>query len=255
MTTTIQVTYTRAFILSQRHDDSVVFDHPIKGVQYKLPRIKLVIDENAWSINKKKVEDIKLLQNKVVGLFNKLTVKNYDKISKQFIDLMKDHHDDFTELVPVLYETILKLLCYNKSYIKLFSLYGNDAFMDCVIDCCVQEWKYTIGEDEDIRAYKSLLEEPENIKRRYQKNNLMFICDLYEYDYDKITIEAMIETLVDKTNIDRLCIMFGTIHKKLKVKNKQIYGSTLKQLKEWSKDKTFSAKLRFQCMDVLDIVF
>jgi hypothetical protein len=248
------ITFTRQFILSAKHHDTVVFDHQIKGVVYKLPNIKLVIDENAWSANKHKdTEEIKSIQKKVIGLFNKLTAKNYESISEKFIDIMQEHPDDFTDLVPTLYETILKLLCYNNSYIQLFLLYGNKAFTDLVIACSLLEWEYTIGKKEDTRKYKSLLEEPETIKKRYQSNNLLFLCDLYVFNL--LNIDSILQETMDADNIDKTCIMFYNIHKQLKTKNKQLRSDALAKIKTWSKDTAFSAKIRFQCMDVLDKVY
>lgn len=254
--------YTREFILKYRCEGSVEFLNNPK-VSVRKPRQqhnrrskpKLIISENAWSENRKSDDRYEEIKKKTLGLLNKLTLEKYDKISEKFMDIIKDYtftEEQLEEFIPVIYEIILKQLLYKGVYTRLFKRLNNPEFNKILVNHSKKEFLVSIGEIEDTRKITSLLEDENDIKKRYSLNNISFIIDLYGIRLiGKDEITNCIEKIIETNNVDLLCYFSKNYFKNHK---HDMYEKTIQYLEQVSKDKSNPAKLRFMCMDVLDII-
>lgn len=260
------VIFTKEFVLNLQHTDVIELKFDISTVKYEKPkynkksnyierhkrrlaRIELKVDENAWSANKNKnIDDLKQIEKNIIGILNKLSPKKYDIISKQFIEAMDI--DVIDTLIPKIYEIVLKMLCYNECYCNLIKLYNNEEFNEVLLEICEKENAISLGEIPDEREYTSLLEDKETIQKRYKKNNIMFVCDLYKKGI--LQTDDIFHKIIKSDDIEYICIMMNELHLTFKSSKNDLYDKTKTKIKECSQDKKYSPKIRFACMDIID---
>lgn len=265
--------YTKDFIISLKHNEIVKFlyDAPYISHVYHSNRHhnnhnnhnnhnknvvneKLIVGENAWSENiNKNTDKYEEIKKKSIGLLNKLTIVNYDSISKQFMDSVSNYNfsiEVLNDFVPLIYDIMLKQLKYTNPFCDVIKLYNNNIFNKVLIDKCKKDFLILIGEVEDDRKITSTIESVEQIKKRYANNNLLFIVNLFNNKIiDEESLNFYIHKLIEKNNIECLCIFIKSI---LNIKTIKYYNEILDLLKKISVDKTKNAKLRFGCMDLIE---
>lgn len=277
--------YTREYIIQCIKYEFVTFlcDVPFRKPKHRqIRQIQpvLITTENAWSQNRKSDDEFEEMKKQSLSLLNKLSMpssllssysseeerhkatirrdasmEKYNLICEKFIGIMNTHI--FTEkqlniFIPNIYIIVQKQLLYNNTFSRMFKKYNNKEFNNILIKHITKEFLISIEEIEDDRNITSMLEDPENIKKRYALNNISFIIDLYNIRViDKEKINSIIEKLINLKKIDYLCYFsknFFATHKS------DFYNEIINFLKETSKDKQYESKTRFQCMDVLDVI-
>jgi len=252
--------YTRDFILQCNSDEVVIFlsDVPFRKPKQRQPRLKieeLTTTENAWSQNRKTDDEFEEIKKQSLSLLNKLTMEKYDKISEKFIELMKGFtltEDQLNIYIPNIYIIIQKQLLYNNTFSRMFKKYNNKEFNQKLEDHVSKEFLISIGSIEDDRNITSMLEDVENVKKRYALNNISFLIDLYSIRLvGKEKINEYVQSLIDLKNIDLLCYFSKNLYK---IHKNELYQVVVDFLKSISKDTQYKPKTRFQCMDVLDAI-
>jgi hypothetical protein len=285
----MMVTFTKELILSLEHTDVVELDYDLQFVtqtkrrphnnyndrntigngrgqlnhhnnrrnnynrnqQNKPPvKIHLRVGEDAWSENKGAGE-LDKIEKSIVGLLNKLCPKNYDSISEKFMEQMDDEIID--SLAPKIFMMIMKMLSYNETYCRLLKLYDNTRFHEKMYEICKNENNISLGLVEDTREYTSLLETPETVKKRYKKNNISFIGDMYNRGMIQTT-EIFNDIINKNDDVEYICLMIRQIHKKLKSSDKFLYDKCVVIVGETIADKSIPFKVRCMCMDIRDLI-
>jgi len=267
---TLNIVYSREFIIKYKCVGNVDF---ISKVPYKKPRVRhnkhinnndniilrvepLDNSVNSWSQNRISNDEFIILNKKMKGLFNKLTVEKYDSISEQFIECMKDYtftQEQLNEFIPSIYQIILNQIVYNSIYIQMIKKYNNNEFNNFLINKSKKEFEISIKKIEDDRNISSSMENVETIKKRYSLNNLSFIIDSYNMKMiDKKEMDDYIESLISSKEINLLCHAIKILFKIPMQSN--LFEKSKNTIKLASCDKQYPSQTRFLCMDVLDII-
>lgn len=253
----VQYDREQLFKLKSDHIVEIITDLPFRRprrIKRKLPPLTLEVTENAWSENRASKDEYEALSKSVLTLLNKLTMEKYDTICDQFIDLMKKHEltdEQLEDFIPKIYLIVLKM--YNNTFARLFKKYNNEKFNSLIYDAIMKNFLISIGKIEDDRKISSLLEDPDQIRKRYALNNLSFIIDMYNIKLiDSKQFKYFMDKLMASEDLELICHLSVNFYKTHK---NEMYDKIVEFLKTASKDKKYNSRLRFKCMDVLDEIY
>lgn len=282
--------YNREFLFDCKCDQivEIVTDLPFRRprrVRRKppplLPVEPLETTENSWAANHASQDEYEELRKTVLGLLNKFTANKYSKwkdmkglskediakykkiteenikrndgICEKFIEEMNKHtlaEDQMKDFVSKIYLIVLKM--YNNTFARLFKKYDNKEFTNLIKENIMKNFLISIGEQEDDRKISSLLEDINQIIKRYAMNNISFIIDMYNVKLiDSKQFKFFTEKLMINERLEFFCHLAEKFYK---IHKNEMYDKTIDFLKTSSKDKTNNSRLRFRCMDVLDAI-
>ena len=256
-------------------------DAPMPGVV----ATPLQRSDNRWAPGKKASTDLDVVRGKVRSILNKLTKEKFDTLSLQLIELVISTCDDgatiLKEIVTIvfdkalsekhfasLYSELCESMDENLPSFKVFSK-GNDGeevvsettFKRILLNKCQDEFMRGVQEiskedtTEEKHEFKMLAQ------KRRMLGNIRFIGELYKLNMivEKIMhecVQHLLQNGVDpeEENLESACDLLTTIGKKLDHKKAKVHMDVyFKRLESLSKHPGLPSRIRFMCLDVIDL--
>ena len=258
--------------------------------------VKLRTTENAWKPDRSKrtvdpnEETADALIKRARGMLNKLTPQNFEKISKQFVQLEINTGEKLKRMIGLIFDKAVDEPAFCEQYAQLCKTMSgitvkpeNETdkpikFNTLLLEQCqtcfetdmytglnLEEKQRTIDECKDKEKRQQLIEELDDEKRMVRKRslgNIKLIGALYKNDRLKGEImDLCIETLIgnnDEDSYECLCSLLKSIGEKFEkgLKTQQTRGKFHQQMTMLDKvvrENKIASRIKFMIMDILEM--
>ena len=234
----------------------------------RAPQLK--IGENAWRRDSSNIdEDIK----KVIGILNKLSEDNFDKLIKEVLDININNQELLKNIVKLIFEKAVSEPNFGEIYSKMCVCFGNfnlefrkelllycqhefekeDIYKEVNIQELEIKENQIMDSDEKIYKIKELKIKRSKIKRELV-GTMAFIGQLFisQMISEVIIHECIKKLLHDKKedDIECLCKLFEIVGKAMKSDITE-YFSVLHQLS--IKKEVYGSRHRFMIKDIIEL--
>ena len=240
----------------QMDKTSIVKQRKVISINLK-QEVTLHRSQNAWSRkNTGEIRDTEVLAKQIMGLLNKLSPKNFDKLAEEFGKIQLSTEEHVKVAVDCLFNKAIDEPNYSSLYASLAKRITDNhpQFINLLLQACEEKLHNDIRESSDNGNEEQ--EQARLMAKRRRHGNVSIVGELLKLQLveEKAVVE-MIQCLVDhpsEQNLESLTVILGKVGQTIDTPCHKAYMdrwfNKIEQLKS-----TLPSRLRFMFQDVLEL--